>query len=223
MALTLNLLHEEISQEIARKRDPIKIVMYVGGSIAALLLAYYVINVWETLAIKSRLSGVERDWSKIEPKVTGAQKRAAELNSIVNTTKVLDGMIDTRFFWAPLFGKIAGCVAPNVQLTSLDGGVEEGKGVSVTLEGVAAGREPRAEAEELRQLLTEQIGKTYKDVKVEFKSLEDLDAVAHVGGAAMPMARFTVSIDFNPYPATKPAAPAARGKKSAAKNEEKAD
>lgn len=213
MALALNLLHEEIAQEIQRKRDPLKIGMYIGASIAALLLAYYVINVWETLAISSRLSGIERDWKKVEPKVTAAQKRAAELNNIVNTTKVLDGMIDTRFDWAPLFGKIAGCVAPNVQLTSLDGGAEEGRGVNVMLDGVAAGREPRAEAEELRQLLSEQLGNTYKGVKVEFKTLEDLDSMATVGGVNIPMAHFIVNIEFNPYPSAKPAAAPGRAKK----------
>lgn len=221
MTLSLNLLHEEIAQEIQRKRDPFKIVMCVGGSIAALLLAYYVVNVWETLAVKSRFNAVERDWAKVEPKVTAAQKRAAELNNIVNTTKVLDGIIDTRFYWAPLLGKIAGCVAPNVQLTSLDGGAEEGKGVTVTLDGVAAGREPRSEAEEFRQLLLEQIGKMQKDVKVEFKTLEDLDSIVNVGGTNMPTAHFIVTIGFNPYPAAKPAAAPARGKK--ARNEEKAD
>jgi membrane-associated protease RseP (regulator of RpoE activity) len=316
MALSLNLLHEEIAQEIQRKRDPLKIGLYIGGCIASLLLAYYILNVWQTLAIKSRLSAVERGWATVEPKVTAAQKRAAELNNIVNTTKVLDGMIDTRFFWAPLFGKIAGCVAPNVQLTSLDGGADESKGVSVSLDGVAAGREPRAEAEDFRQMLIEQLRpnwlgiksepprdageqarggvvvtevlpsslaadagvrsgdvitavnghpvkdynalmqlgsdlktgdavelllsrsnraekvKTvakqipagYRDLKVEFKTLEDLDSIANVGGVNMPMAHFTLNIEFNPYPAAKPAAAPARSKKSAAsKNEDKAE
>ena len=51
---------------------------------------------------------------------------------------------------------------------------EENKVVTVSVEGIAAGREPRAAAEELRQLLLEQLGRSYTEVKVEFKTLEDL-------------------------------------------------
>lgn len=210
MPLHLNLFHEEILEHRQRQRDPLKLGMYALIVVGALMFTYYMWNAYRTLEIKSRLGVVQREWAKVEPGVTTAQKRAAELNGIVNTTKVLDTMIDNRFFWAPFFEKLAGCVALNVQLTTLDGSVDETKGVSVAIEGIAAGREPRAEAEELRQLVSEQLNKSYKDVKVEFKTLEDLDTLANVGGANMPMARFIVGIEFNPFNSVtaKPAAPA---------------
>jgi hypothetical protein len=130
------------------------------------------------------------------------------LNSIIGTTKVLDGMIESRFFWAPFLEKLSRCVALNAQITSVDGTVlEDNRGVNVMIEGLAAGREPRAAAEELRQLLLEQLGQSYHDVKVEFKTLEDLDTLVKIGGANMAMARFTVSASFNPVATTKAATP----------------
>ena len=51
---------------------------------------------------------------------------------------------------------------------------EDNKGVTVTIEGVAAAREPRSAAEDFRQMLLEQLGQSYHDVKVEFKTLEDV-------------------------------------------------
>ena len=70
---------------------------------------------------------------------------------------------------------MARCVAPNTQLTNIDGSVlDDYKGVTVSIEGTAAGREPRAAAEDLRQMLVEQLSQSYKDVKIEFKTLEDL-------------------------------------------------
>lgn len=221
MPLHLNLLHEEILEQRQRQRDPLKLGMYALAAIGALMFAWYMWNAYETLEIKSRLATVQRDWAKVEPKVTSAQQRAAELNAIVSTTKVLDTMIDNRFFWAPFLEKLSRCVAPNAQLTSLDGTADETKGVAVSIEGVASGREPRAAAEELRQLLIEQLNQSYKDVKVEFKALEDLDTIVNVGGANLAMARFIVSIDFNPFPAAaKPAAPA---RARVPKNEKQAD
>jgi hypothetical protein len=115
---------------------------------------------------------------------------------------VLDGLIDGRFYWAPFLAKISHCVAPNIQMTSLDGGiVEADKSVAVTLEGIAAAREPRAAAEDLRQLLIEQLEKSYSVVKVNFKNLEDLDTVVNLSGVPTPSARFVLSVSFNPKPA----------------------
>src|SRR5947208_9349136 len=168
MALHLNLLHEEILEQRQRQRDPLKLGMYALAAAGCLMFLYYMWNAYQTLEIKSRLGTVQRDWAKVEPRVTAAQTRSTELNQIVSTTKVLDGMIDNRFFWAPFLAKVSRCVAPNAQLTGFEGTVDLEKGVLVSIEGVAAGREPRAAAEELRQLLIEQLGESYKEVKVEF-------------------------------------------------------
>ena len=208
MALHLNLLHEEIREQRLRQRDPLKIGMMVLGGLGALMLLYYMWNAYQTLEIRNRLNAIKHDWSKVEPKVTAAQKRSAELNSIISTTKVLDKMIDSRFFWAPFLEKLSRCVALNTQLTSIDGNVlEDDKGLSIIIEGVAAGREPRSAAEELRQLLLEQLGQSYRDVKVEFKTLEDLETIAKIGGANMPTARFALSVTFVPSASTAKTSP----------------
>src|ERR1051326_1307295 len=187
MDLHLNLLHEEILEQRQRQGDPLKIGLLVLSSCGALLFLYYAWNAYQTLEIKSQLSSVEAEWKKLEPKVTQAQKRSAELTNIINTTRVLDDYIDNRFFWGPFLEKLSRCVPPNAQVTNLEGQVvdENGKGttVSINMEGVTAAREPRSAAEDLRQMLLEQLGKSYHDVKAEFKALEDEETVANIGGS----------------------------------------
>jgi hypothetical protein len=212
MALHLNLLHEEILQQRQRQRDPLKIGMMVLGGLGAVMLTYYLWNAYKLLEIHNRLSLTQHDWGKVEPKVTAAQKRSAELNSIISTTKVLDGMIDSRFFWAPFLEKLSRCVAMNAQLTSIDGTVSEDNKINVVIDGLAAGREPRAAAEELRQLLLEQLGQSYNDVKVEFKALEDLDTIVNIGGANMAMARFSINANFSTVASKPSPTPGARTK-----------
>jgi hypothetical protein len=204
MALHLNLLHEEIFEQRQRQRDPLKIGLMVLGALGALMLLYYLWNAYKVLEIRNRLGQAQHDWAKVEPKVTAAQKRSAELNGIISTTKVLDGMIDNRFFWGPLLEKLSRCVALNAQLTSIDGNLNEDGKITLGIDGLAAGREPRAAAEELRQLLLEQLGQTYKDVKVEFKGLEDLDTIVKIGGSNQAMAHFSISATFATQ-ASKPA------------------
>ena len=199
MALNLNLLHEQILEQRQRQRDPLKLGMMFVGAIAALLFVNYLWNGYKALQTKHRLNVVQSEWAKVEPKVTAAQKRAEELTKIIDTTRVLDGFIDGRFYWAPLLENISRCVAPNNQLTSLEGSVlGEKKGVSVMVDGVAAGREPRAAAEDLRQLLLEQLSQHYGDVKVVFKTLEDLDTIVNVGANSMAMSRYVLNVTFKP-------------------------
>src|SRR3977135_2689306 len=131
MALHLTLLHEEILQQRQRQRDPLKIGMMVLGALGALMFLYYLWNAYQVLGIRNQLNAEQHDWSKIEPKVTAAQKRSTELNGIINTTKVLDGMIDSRFFWAPFLEKLSRCVALNAQITNIDGAIlADNRGVS---------------------------------------------------------------------------------------------
>ncbi len=217
MPLTLNLLHEEVAERRKRKRDPLKLSMYVGVGIGALLALNYLWTGYRVLEIKSHLSQVQHDWEKVEPKVTAAQKRGEELNAIIDSTKTLDSLIDARYYWAPLLEKIARCVTPNVQLTNFDGSSAEDSSITFTLDGMAAGSEPRAVAEDFRQMLLEQVGKEQQGAKVEFKALEDLDTVMPVGGSNVGVAHFVVAVEFNPHPAPTATPPPRR---SRAKKEE---
>jgi hypothetical protein len=206
MALHLNLLHEEILEQRQRQRDPLKIGMIALVICGALLFLYYTWSAYRTLEIRSRLTTIERAWKKIEPKVTAAEKRIADLESVLKTTRALDDYIDNRFFWAPFLQKISRCVAPNTQLTNFEGNLlEEPRAINVSLEGIAAGREPRSVAEDLRQTLLEQFSLSYSDVKAEFKTLEDLDTILNVGGTHMATAHYILTVNFNPTGVLKPA------------------
>lgn len=206
MALHLNLLHEEILEQRQRQRDPLKLGMIALVGCGALLFLYYTWNAYRTLEIKSRLTTVERAWKKIEPGVIAAQKRVADLEGVVKTTRALDDYIDNRFFWAPFLQKVSRCVAPNTQLSNFEGVVlDENKGINVSIEGVAAGREPRSVAEDLRQMLLEQLAQSYSAVKAEFKTLEDLDTIVNVAGTHMATAHYILTVNFNPAAVPKPA------------------
>src|SRR5207245_3536134 len=205
MALHLNLLHEEILEQRQRQRDPLKIGMIALVGCGVLLFLYYTWNAYRTLEIKSRLTTIERAWKKIEPGVTAAQKRVADLEGVIKTTRALDDYIDNRFFWAPVLQKVSRCVAPNTQLTNFEGAVQdENREIDVSLEGIAAGREPRSVAEDLRQMLLEQFHQSYSDVKAEFKTLEDLDTIVNVDGTHMATAHYILTVNFNPAAMPKP-------------------
>jgi hypothetical protein len=197
MALQLNLLHEEITEQRQRQRDPLKLGIYALVAFGTLLFLWYGWNAYQTIQTRNQLREVEAEWNKVEPKVTAAQKRATELRKIIDSTKLLDGIIDNRFYWAPFLAQLAGCVSPEIQIISLDGNAaSDGNSVTVGLEGLSAATEPRAAAEQFRQTLTEELGKKYRNAKVEFRNLEDLDTVVNLAGVPTSTARFVVNVSF---------------------------
>src|SRR6266513_1502384 len=142
MPLQLNLLHEEILEQRQRQRDPLKLSIYAGIGLAALLLLNYLWTGYRVLDSKRHLNGVQGEWAKVEPKVTAAQNRAEALNAIFCTTKTLDTLIDSRFLRSPLLQKVTHCVTPNIQITSLKCSVENDEGHTITLDGAAGRQEP---------------------------------------------------------------------------------
>jgi hypothetical protein len=111
MALPLNLLHEEITQERQRKRDPLKLGIIALSCFGALFFLYYGWNAYRTIQIKGQLNVAEHEWKRTEPKVTAAQKRATELHQIIEVRKFRRSdrrslLLGTRF--CPGFH----CVAP---------------------------------------------------------------------------------------------------------------
>ena len=84
-------------------------------------------------------------------------------------------------------------------------------------EGLAAAREPRAAAEEFRQLLSEQLEKLRRGKGHLSATSEDLDTAVNLSGVSTPSARFILSVTFNPKPgdaARNRRAPAMRLQKS---------
>src|SRR5947208_6198423 len=62
-------------------------------------------------------------------------------------------------------------------------------------------------------MLLEQIGKEEPSVKVEFKTLEDLDTTVSVGGNNVTTAHFVVMVGLDPFPKPAEAAPSERRSK----------
>src|SRR5438093_55934 len=50
-------------------------------------------------------------------------------------------------------------------------------------------------------------------IEAEFKTLEDVETVANIGGTNVPMSRYLLSVTFNPSAAAKPAGTPAPGRR----------
>jgi hypothetical protein len=198
MPLRLNLHHEIDRLQAQRKRDPLKISMFVLAGIVALFAALYATALANYAMTDGKYKSMKKDFDAAEPAAKKAVEKEAWLQKTVAAGNGLVQRIETRFHWSPVLEELANLVPREVQVTKLDGRVQGAaiKKVEITLDGIAAGDDPRKVAEDLRLSLLENLGKKYKEVTAAFKSggLEDSQEHASLDGKKWPTAIFSIVI-----------------------------
>ena len=200
MPLHVNLHHEIEQQELARRRDPLRMGMLAVLIIAIGFVGYYFWEMEATHGINVRYGTLQSDWSKLEPKSKAAKAREADLDSQIKASDALMKDIDSRFYWAPVLGEVLRTIPRDVQLVSLNAQTPAG-GTSnvITIAGVSSGNEPRKEAEAVRTALATRLqgeSKAKGGVTSSFKGLDDGDQFVMLDGRRLPTAVFTMEFDL---------------------------
>lgn len=198
MAIRLNLYHEVLKAKALKRRDPLKISIYVLASIAALCTCWYLAQLMRAYSINDQLARKKAEFDKIEPLAKAAKAREEELTAQTQASTLMEKRIESRFYWAPILAQIAAVVPRDVQITRLSGDLT-GEGLRrclITIDGLSAGADPRRVAEELRTTLAERISPNFKDVTSTFKTLEDGAETVKLDGRQMPTATFAINVQL---------------------------
>jgi Tfp pilus assembly protein PilN len=200
MALNLNLYHEIQKQELQRRRDPLKIGIYVMVLLALGFVGYYFFRLQSYYSVKNELAGVVSRWQSAEEKQKAAKARMDELNQTIKVADAFKNRIEGRIYWAPILERIVRAVPPEIQITQLTGAVasDGSRKISVALTGVATGALPRTVAEQLRTALENKFTADYAHATSTFKSLEDGDDTVAYQGKNLPTAIFSIDLRFEP-------------------------
>jgi hypothetical protein len=198
MALKLNLYHEVAAQKRAKKRDPLKISLFVLAAITAGFAAYYFVELGNMSGIERELARKKAEFDAVEPAAKAAEKRQAELAEVLKLSELLVNRIENRFYWAPVLEQLVQVVPREVQIVKLSGDLQgaDVKKCSLSIDGVSAGPDPRRVAEDLRTAISEEFGKKYKNVSSTFRSLEDGAVTAKLDGRMQPTATFAINIQM---------------------------
>lgn len=222
MALHLNLYHEVEKQKAISRRDPLKLAVMGLGAVAACFAGYYFYQLSVQSSIKSELTRLQNEYATLRAKADVAKGREEELSATIQLSEQLTKRIDSRFYWAPVLDILVQSVPREVQITKVAGDVSGStpKRCSISIEGLAAGTEPRTVAESLRKTFADKFAGSYKKVSTTFKSLEDGKNHVTLDGHSLSTAAFSINVQFQsgddptPDTADASAAPGADSKKS---------
>jgi Tfp pilus assembly protein PilN len=198
MALRLNLYHEIERQKQAERRDPLKLSMLGLAVIAVLFALYYVWQLGSVGILSRELSRKKAEFAALEPKAKAAQQREEELSKTLKASELLVKRIEGRLYWAPILEQLTTLVPREAQVTRFSGEVQgdDVKKCTLTVEGVAAGADPRKVAEDLRTAIAEEFSKKYRNVTSIFRSLEDGAESARLDGKTWPTATFSINVQL---------------------------
>ncbi len=196
MALRLNLHHEIEQKQRVKSRDPMKVVILALICAGGLLAGYYALRLGSTSATTHELEAKTAEFSALSPKADAAKERENELIATIKASDAIVRRIEDRFYWAPMLEQVARLVPPQIQITRLSGEVEGNavKKCVLKMDGIAAGKEARKVAEEMRMAMQEEFSKRYKDVTSSFTTLEDKNETVKLNGSDAPTAAFAISV-----------------------------
>lgn len=198
MALRLNLYHEVIKAKAMKRRDPLKISIYGLSALAACFALYYFAQLVRMHSIGDQYTRVKGEFDHLEPLAKAAKKREEELNKQAATSAKMVARIEGRFYWAPLLAELTQVVPREVQVTRLGGDIsgDAQRRCSLTIDGLAAGTDPRRVAEDLRTALAERLAPKYKNVTSTFKTLEDGTETVMLDGKQVSTATFAILVQL---------------------------
>lgn len=192
MFLHINLLHEEQSKVVERKRDPLKIGVLALLVVAVCFYGFYLFRANQNEKIAIEKARLEDEFTKISPKAEQAKTDEANANLTVASTMSVEKIINERFYWGPLFSEIIAGTGPEIQISGFEGACRSAEMLTFNIIGVSAGKEPRAVAERFRQSMEDRLNKTYGSVSSQFVSLENSETPLVLVGKSFATANFSI-------------------------------
>ncbi len=198
MALRINLYHEVLRTKKQQQYDPLKLAMIGIIVIAVVLVGWYVVELGSRSTALDAYNEQKKLADALIPEENTAKEQEADISKKLALVEKLSKRIEERFYWAPVLEDLASVVPPTVQITKFTTEVT-GEGlrkIQITMEGIAAGDEPRATAEDFRTALTDRMSKKFKNTAATFKTLDEAADPASLDGRTLRTAMFNISLTF---------------------------
>jgi hypothetical protein len=119
MPIRINLLAEQLEAEEARRRDPVKRALWVGGALAALMGLWILVLQFRVVSSKAELSRYESRLAAVEENSKEARQDWAATGQLEHRLGNLQRYSTNRFFCATVLDALQQVVLDDVRVTQL--------------------------------------------------------------------------------------------------------
>lgn len=121
MPIRINLMAEAQALEEARRRNPVKLGIWIAGFFVALVALWIAKVQMDIYFAKNNLAQLNAQWKADEAKYTGVTNQENQIAAIKGKLAALDYLQTNRFLWAPVLNALQQSVVDQVQVTRIWG------------------------------------------------------------------------------------------------------
>jgi hypothetical protein len=121
MAIRINLLAEEQAAEELRRKNPVKLAIWVGGFMVVLVALFILKLQLDIRYSKKAYDSVEHEWKDKTAKYAAVTNNMAKIADIDKKLGALDRLSTNRFFWAPVLNALQQTVINDIQFIKITG------------------------------------------------------------------------------------------------------
>lgn len=118
MPIRINLLAEAQAAEEARRRDPVKRGLWIGGFIVSLVVIY-IAKLYGDMALeKIACSNLDSQWTRSEPKYIEVLTNQTKIVKLESRLQALDRFSTNRFLWGPFLNALQQATVDDVEISA---------------------------------------------------------------------------------------------------------
>jgi hypothetical protein len=121
MAIRINLLAEEQAAEELRRKNPVKLAVWVGGFLVVVVALYILKLQLDIRYSRTAYDSVEHEWKDKTAKYAAVTNNMAKIAEIDRKLGALDRLSTNRFYWAPVLNALQQTVINDIQLIKITG------------------------------------------------------------------------------------------------------
>jgi hypothetical protein len=121
MAIRINLLAEEQTAEELRRKNPVKLAIWVGSFLVALVALFILKLQLDIRFSKNAYNSVEQQWKDNTAKYAAVTNNMGKIAEIDKKLAALDRVSTNRFFWGPVLNALQQTVINDIQVIKISG------------------------------------------------------------------------------------------------------
>lgn len=121
MAIRINLLAEEQAAEEMRRKNPVKLGIWIGSFFVAAFLCWILELQLEIGVSKKTYNQIERSWKDDTARYAAVTNNISKIAQEEQKLAALDRLATNRFFWAPVLNALQQTMIDGIQVTRVSG------------------------------------------------------------------------------------------------------
>lgn len=110
MPIKINLLAEAQAAEEMRRKDPLKLAIYIAAILILFVLAFIGYNQMLISSKTRELEGLKASWAKMKPQYDLVQTNLQTIGELQNQLNLLANYVVNRFLWGNVLNALQQCV-----------------------------------------------------------------------------------------------------------------